>query len=457
MEYNVSKLIDLLEDDPKILSYKIRDQSLWMILRQVMIQFILNNSLTEVKKPNRSIIKLLNTLNALFHSVIFPPQKIKKGKVLFIANSLKETNEGYINHITDPLFSYIKRDSYVFYEGKNTIKKQFSCLERSLFWTELKINFRSKWKSLKKEELVILKKFLMFFNDKLKENNISYIIISETFLIKRINLYFLKYNDYKDILRIIKPKLIMAEGLCYSRSYITLAAKELSIKTGELQHGSIDQSSYPYNVGAGLAYQKSIRAYYPNYFFSFGAYWQSFMNIPSESIPIGFSFLEGYSRKENTLSKTKTILVISSSLNSKEIIRYTLELNKLAKTRKVKIIFRPSPRELPNLKEVYGRLMSKENIDIDANLSIYDSFLNCNTVVGDYSTVLFEAINFNKSIYLFNTKSTRMFYTKLFLKLEMNQLETVFESNFESFSKIKQEIWCPNPDKKLASFISKSL
>tara|TARA_B110000114_G_scaffold144351_1_gene153122 strand:+ start:4274 stop:4681 length:408 start_codon:yes stop_codon:yes gene_type:complete len=133
-----------------------------------------------------------------------------------------------------------------------------------------------------------------------------------------------------------------------------------------------------------------------------------------------------------------------------------LELNEIAKSRKVKILFRVSPRELPDLKKVYASLMNQENITIEKNLNIYDSFLKYDTVVGDYSTVLFEGIYFGKSIYLFNTKSTKIYCdNELFPILELNQLDKVFESNKELFNEIKHQIWSSNPDENLLNFINK--
>ncbi len=457
MQYNVKDLIRLFERDPEILSFKIRDQSLWIILRQTMIQSVINNYIAIDNNPVRSpLSNLFSFLRALFYSLIFPPIKIKKGRVLFIASSLKKTNEKYMNHIIDPLFYSVKSESYVFYEGKNTIKKSFSSSERSLFWMELKINFKSIFKSLNKNDLETLQAFLSFFNQKLEEINLSQTIINQNFIIKRINLYFLKYKYFKSLLSIIKPKVILVEGLCYSRSYITCAANELSIKTGELQHGFIDRNNYAYNLSDQLAQHNSIRYYYPDYFLSFGSYWQSFMNIPTEYIPIGFSFLENFIIKQTLLKNANSILIISNSINPDEIIKFTLKLNDIAKSRKVKIEFRPSPRERSNLKVLYRKLMDDENIKIDTNLNIYDSFLNHKTVVGDYSTVLFEAINFNKSIYLFNTASTKMFCdNELFPKVEIDQLENVFEPNTELFNKIKQHIWSSNPNENLLNFINK--
>jgi len=457
MQYSVKDLIKLLERDSEILSFKIRNQSLWMILRQTVIQSVINNYKPIENNPVRH--PLSNTFyffRSLFYSLIFPPIKIKKGRVLFIASSLKKTNEKYINHIIDPLFYSAKSESYVLYEGKNTVKKSFSSSERSLFWMELKINFKLVFKSLNKNDLETLRTFLLFLNQKLEDNNLPKTIINENFIIRRLNLYFLKYKYFKTLFSIIKPKVILVEGLCYSRFYITCAAKELSIKTGELQHGFIDKSNHAYNISEQLTQQKSIVHYYPDYFLSFGSYWQSFMNIPSEYIPIGFSFLENFVIEQTLLKNGNSILVISNSINPNEIIKFTLKLNQIAKSRKVKIVFRPSPRERSNLKELYRKLIDVENIKIDSNLNVYDSFLKYKTVVGDYSTVLFEAIHFNKSIYLFNTASTQMYCdNELFPKVEINELDKVFEPNIELFNIIKQNIWSPNPNENLLNFINK--
>ena len=154
--------------------------------------------------------------------------------------------------------------------------------------------------------------------------------------------------------------------------------------------------------------------------------------------------------------KNMLFLVISNSNNPNDIIKFTLELNEIAKSRKVKILFRVSPRELPDLKKVYASLMNQENITIEKNLNISDSFLKYDTVVEEYSTVLFEGIYFGKSIYLFNTKSTKIYCdNELFPILELNQLDKVFESNKELFNEIKHQIWSSNPDENLLNFINK--
>ena len=70
MQYDVTKLIDLLEDDPKILSYKIRGQSLWMISRQLLVRRVITHFFTTHHKPVKS---LPNIFTKFRDELIFTP------------------------------------------------------------------------------------------------------------------------------------------------------------------------------------------------------------------------------------------------------------------------------------------------------------------------------------------------------------------------------------------------
>ena len=239
--------------------------------------------------------------------------------------------------------------------------------------------------------------------------------------------------------------------------FFSISAKSSNIPIAEIQHGFIDINNHAYNVGDRLKENSSLKTLFPDYILSFGNYWSSFYNVPiREHINLGFLNIENNKNKYYSCSISPTILIISSSLNPEEIIEYTLKINLIAKQKNTKIIFRPRPSEISDFKNKYSLLQEEENIKIDTSQDIYKTFSLCNTVIGDYSTVLFEAIYFAKSVFMLKTNTSEIYCSNnIFPTVNKENVNEAFTNNFQNFETIKNQIWADGVENNFKLFFKK--
>jgi hypothetical protein len=213
---------------------------------------------------------------------------------------------------------------------------------------------------------------------------------------------------YKKLFLKIQPKIIFIEDGSYgNQSYILKWAEDLEIKTAEFQHGVISLSHPAYNYGPAIFESEEYKKYLPKYFLTYGQFWSDNIRTPSEKIVIGnphfSSKLEEYEGKTRQHENTyKTILIVSDPPLSHDFIKFTTELSNKLKNKNFKIIYKLHPREAHLLNERYLPLKNLQNITLVTSGDIYDLIFNSDFIVGSVSTTLFEAMGFNKPIFVYN-------------------------------------------------------
>lgn len=457
MKYNkVTLIIEKIEKDPGILDFIIRDVPIWMIIRQKIIQQIID-TLNKNLEPEKNFSKIKMVLFFCRNQIKSPFLRFKKNKIVFIANSLKKENNGFKNIFVEPLAKINKGDSYILYEGSKTIQKSPLKNERPLHSIDLTSQLYLNFFVLTKKEIEEILKLKKYLDYRLTEYGFNYGNININDITKVIKTFFIKVSKYQKLFKKIKPSIIIVESLCYSRYYFSICAKSLKIPIAEIQHGFIDNNNHAYNIGNKLSEHPSLKLLFPDYLLSFGNYWNSFYNVPiREHFNLGFLNIEYEKNKYYSCSITPSILIISSSINPKEIIEYTLKINAIAKQKKTKIIFRPRPNEFFDYENKFSALLEDENIKIDTSQNIYQTFRNCNTVIGDYSTVLFEALYFVKSIYMLKTKTSEIYCSNnIFPIVNLENIHNVFSTNFQNFDTIKNQIWADGVENNFKLFLKK--
>lgn len=168
------------------------------------------------------------------------------------------------------------------------------------------------------------------------------------------------------------------------------AAKKHHIKTIEIQHGSFEVSHPAYSYPSGISYSDS-QILMPDYMATFGPYWGHNFNLPvNEILPIGNDF---YYQTPKRAVPENHIVIVSSSVHSTFLIPFTSQLA----TRYNNI-------------NIYYKLHSGEDVDND----VFKEYTNVNIITEQYnateliykadlviavnSTVLYEALNFNRKI-----------------------------------------------------------
>jgi hypothetical protein len=180
----------------------------------------------------------------------------------------------------------------------------------------------------------------------------------------------------------------------YGKEDFIEAAKELGIVSIELQHGVISHYHLGYSYPEG--YEKKS---FPDYFFAFGKYWRETVCFPTDSNRIrcvGFPFLNKY-RREKTVRKDNSVVVISQGTSGKELSDFVLR-NITARWLSGRIIYKLHPGEFGSWRSRYGELSKAEQAGtisvVEDEPGLYDLFACAQWVIGVNSTALYEALAF---------------------------------------------------------------
>lgn len=214
------------------------------------------------------------------------------------------------------------------------------------------------------------------------------------------------------ILKIAKKansKLVIISGGSYSRYYpINKMLKENGIKTADLQHGYITSSNIVYNYAPAIIESKDITDALPDYFFSYGEWWNSQTNIPfTKKIVIGNPHREQLKKKYNFACEKTKILLIGCARNTVEYIKMAIFL--FENIDGYEIYFRPHPSERYETEHI---LSEGINVKVDFEPNLYKSLESAEFIVSEISTVLFEAIGLVPNIIMWRTSYSKFILEK---------------------------------------------
>lgn len=212
----------------------------------------------------------------------------------------------------------------------------------------------------------------------------------------------LSYKDfYRKLLSAISPKaVVVASGYAIINSIILEIANELDIATIEMQHGQIGTEHVAYNSKRDRSFDLTV----PKYMFVYGQFDKdTIRNYVSKErmIASGNLFLDRYlSEYEKNSCKTKdfpTILVVSYIAQNRRLVNFAIDIKR--KHCNWAVIYRFHPEET-----IYDDVISKLKkekiiIDMDFSTSVYEDILKSDYIIGSHSTVLCEALCFNKKTF----------------------------------------------------------
>jgi hypothetical protein len=207
---------------------------------------------------------------------------------------------------------------------------------------------------------------------------------------------------YSTLFRRFKPVVIFFEdGMAGWISHIIRLAKEMGIKTAEIQHGLTSSGHSAYNFAPKILQSSIYRKYTPDFYLTYGKYWEAQVCIPSQVITIGNPFYDIMKRRFNNdgVSNNDKLLLLSSGENFQFYIQMALDLRNMHINKE--IFIRPHPAEKTMVLNKYG--CSLEGIMIDDNDNLYSQLSQVSVVVGEVSTALFEAIGLVKKIFAIST------------------------------------------------------
>lgn len=212
-------------------------------------------------------------------------------------------------------------------------------------------------------------------------------------------------DAYRRMFRRLGTRILIKEEGCYGHAApMIVAARDLGIVTAEHQHGLVSAGHDAYNFAPSVAASAAYRRTLPQYFLSYGSWWQDQINAPLAKVVIGNPHrdhrLRGWREGERS-----DILVLGDSIDRDFYRAFCRELAASAPPG-LRVAFRPHPIERPQFAQE-GERRKWQGIRIDDRPDIYDSFAAAAAVVGEMSTGLFEAAGLVPGIYVMDTAKSR--------------------------------------------------
>lgn len=273
------------------------------------------------------------------------------------------------------------------------VKYDMACAEKKLILWKLKRKVFG-GNSILNEQSLILKAFLedvnkmygMCFDVEELKRQISYSVHCHKYYVEEFNKVF----------SIVKPKLIFVYPHYDEHMFAAMeAARQIGIKSIEMQHGRINaHEAYWYED------QTPIGKVLPDYFFTYGEWWNEKIQMPyfCKPIAVGNPYLESqlelYPRKNHLVGTTITVL--SNTQNGKVLSEFIYELRDFIIDNNISILYKLHPNERNSWKEEYPLLHQLPNTRIvDDNTSAYNLLAESNIAIGINSTLFYEALAYD--------------------------------------------------------------
>ena len=194
------------------------------------------------------------------------------------------------------------------------------------------------------------------------------------------------------LLDAVQPRLVVMQTAAYGdRSPQIALLKAAGVTVAELQHGWIGPSHAAYNYGSAAA-QEPLRSRLPDVLLTFGSFWSAGLRGPFGTEVVGRPALDDARATVPALSeRDRHVTVVSSVTDAEATTKFTLAVRD-ALPPEWSVRFRPHPIERPTVARRYPLLAAADRIRFDVDRDLYAAMRNSRAVIGEASTVLYEAL-----------------------------------------------------------------
>lgn len=407
-----------IENDPHLLDFTTTDGiPIWMMARWYILHDVVGGKLLGYKSPEHfrkiDADMVLFLIKAACYN-LKNKSKLKDKKVCLYSTNRKTLLDGkYYNRYVDQLYESFSNESVVIEQAMIDWCWPFPRKNEDVYfdtWGRVFSEIKAKFEY--KKEIQNVSEMVRYLKDRVslitgieftdKEYNEIVVSVSKLIVVMRNQAdWFCRKIDNKTT----RIAIIVGAGFSYSY-YMNKKLKDMGITSIELQHGYITTNNIMYNYAENIATDSRVIAGLPKYIFTYGEWWSRQMNCPAKKVAIGNPYHDlciehfDFSKQCNC-----TIVVIGIGENTEGYIELTKYIKDNLPTYDVK--FRPHPGE----KNIVIKKMEQMGIEInlDVNDEIYKTLSETSFVVGEASTVLFEAAGIVKNILVWNTAYTKAY------------------------------------------------
>jgi hypothetical protein len=198
--------------------------------------------------------------------------------------------------------------------------------------------------------------------------------------------YIMMYHLYTLLLRYHQPKVVFVVVSYYNLALVA-AARDLSIKSVELQHGVIS----PYHLG--YDYKVSSKNYLPDFLATFGSSWSTSATFPKglQTVELGNSYL---SKERNEAKRDKTIVIVSQGVIGEALVEFIV--NNIEFLKGYKLYYKLHPGEFESAPTRYKSLFDlRDKYDLEVVTTEYsiEWLQDITTIqIGVFSTAIYEGL-----------------------------------------------------------------
>lgn len=407
----ISKIFDI-ENDTKLLNYTTHDGvPIWMISRYHLLYKTAGGKLFGYKSSDRDRKVSVKIIAHILKVVIYnlKNRNINRDKEIFLYATNRKTviNGKFFNRYVDQLHSVFPEKSLVIEQALLGWEWPFPRVNHTVYFDTIgRIIGEIASKLFYKKDYAETYRMLEYFNSKmagicgieLEEDEIkaTAIYLSQLIVSMRFQSIWLKSKITK------RTKAVIMIGAGFSYYYfLNRMLKNNNIISIELQHGYITKNNIMYNYAYKIVGDERVKKGLPEYILTYGNWWNEQMNCPMKKISIGNPYHE-YCKKNaiRVNENNNNITVIGTGENTSKYIQLVDYLSTHFLNYRVK--FRPHPGEFNKVKSIVKK--RKNNIVLDEIPEIYESLSNTSIIIGEVSTVLFEAIGIVNKIIVWNTE-----------------------------------------------------
>lgn len=202
------------------------------------------------------------------------------------------------------------------------------------------------------------------------------------------------YQYYKKCFMNIQPKLVFVTQGCYGNHVACKikVLKDLNISCVEIQHGLIGKAHFAYNYSNKIYQSEEYQTYMPDVFLAMGKYWMECVRIPIKMEVLGS--VNFNRNRQEILDGTKGEGILVLPVDTQPYLDLVMFLGEKLPDEKIIVKIHPL---FPKQYEIFSKIKAP-NIKVRIDGNIYSYLKQVNIVIGDNSTVLYEAAAVKKVV-----------------------------------------------------------
>ncbi len=383
-----------------VFDYKAEGVPLWRLVRNsVLIQDIVKKGLEQVHRseqprPKDLFFLAAGTVRSSWHLL-----RLKKAQFLFWGSSRRQMISGkWVDALTDPIIDALPPETTLTLERPLQGRHANPAKTPRIGWYDAPKVLSRLWARcgprLNKDTRIIISELAVLLARKFDMSTRK----METRLVREYKAFCAERWFATIVLKRTKPTAVFVVNR-WINSGVLAACSEMGIRTYELQHGAVGKEGLKYVT----PFDPKID---PSGFLTFGNDWKaSQWGLPKDRIHnIGSPFIWTQRQSLSQPPSGKKIMLVSqpnfAKLLDKEFSHFCTALPNQ------KFLLQLHPQDRQNWRSNYTCALH-DNVEIASERTpLYESFVDCQAVLGQDSTVLLEASFFNLKVGLLDLPNT---------------------------------------------------